>query len=220
MNVKVLLPALLALTLCGCKHDAYDWDAAQNDFLRGELVDVTCGNEGETVSFVTDNGQTFEPVEKKKYAWMEKGDTVYRAACIYRPDQGKARVTSMGYVCVLWPAPLSKLKGELKTDPLSFESAWLSANRRYLNLGLYIKIGQSEGENPKQLLGAVATDTLTSPTGQTTLCLTLFHDQSNVPQYYSQRSYCSIPIENLHADSLRLSLNSYNGKVERTWAIR
>lgn len=51
--------------------------------------------------------------------------------------------------------------------------------------------------------------------GTTTQHLTLYHDQGGVPEYYSQRTYVSIPLSDIHADFIILTINTYDGGKER-----
>ena len=61
---------------------------------------------------------------------------------------------------------------------------------------------------------AIVSDTLiTHPDHKKIRHLILHHDQGNVPEYYSTQVYISIPTERIDADSVRISINSYDGEV-------
>jgi hypothetical protein len=101
----------------------------------------------------------------------------------------------------------------LLTDPVGFESMWVSKNGSYLNLSLLLKSGKAEGDTSLHTLGVVSNGTTTDADGHRTLHLTLYHDQGGVPEYYTVQQYVSIPTQLLKdADTVELTLNTYNGK--------
>ena len=106
------------------------------------------------------------------------------------------------------------------TDPLGVESVWLSTSRRYLNAALLLKVGRDEANDVHHVLGAIVDTLMVNPDGTATLHLSLYHDQGGVPQYYTQRTYISIPTEHVDADSIHLRINSYQGWKERTLSLR
>jgi ADP-ribose pyrophosphatase YjhB (NUDIX family) len=103
------------------------------------------------------------------------------------------------------------MKQKIKTDPVGFESAWLSANGKYLNLGLVVKLGAVDSLTQKQSVGIVGDTILTHGDGRRTYQLRLYHNQGDVPEYYSQRVYISVPVDTLDVDTLQLSVNTYSG---------
>ena len=64
-------------------------------------------------------------------------------------------------------------------------------------------------------------DTLMSHSdGKKTLHLRLYHDQGGMPEYYSQRTYFSIPIQKLGVDSIQFTINTYKGLVTKTLSLK
>ena len=58
------------------------------------------------------------------------------------------------------PVPVLQMKFaldvvDIHTDPVTFESAWISKNRRYLNLGLSLKTGKVDDKKVAQSLAIV-----------------------------------------------------------------
>ena len=101
----------------------------------------------------------------------------------------------------------------LRTDPVGFESLWMSKNGSYINLSLLLKSGKTEVDDALHALGIVSHGTTTGADRRRTLHLTLYHDQGGVPAYYTVQQYVSIPTQLLEeADTVELTLNTYNGK--------
>ena len=102
----------------------------------------------------------------------------------------------------------------MKTDPVHLESAWLSKNRRYLNLRLRLLTGATADEEAVHTIGLVP-DSLTSTPQHAHLLF--YHDQGGKPEYYSQVAIASIPLYLLKTDTITLKINTYDGVVERTF---
>ena len=101
----------------------------------------------------------------------------------------------------------------LRTDPVGFESLWMSKNKSYINLSLLLKSCKTEADDALHALGIVSHGTTTDADRRRTLHLTLYHDQGGVPAYYTVQQYVSIPTQLLEeADTVELTLNTYNGK--------
>ena len=145
--------------------------------------------------------------------WIAKADTTYRCMLYYNKVEGKAEVVSMGQVPCASIVPLSQYDKELKTDPVKFESTWMSKTGRYLNLSFQLKTGVTDDTAAVQSLAIVSDTLITHPDGKQIRSLILHHDQGNVPQYYSTQVYISIPTNRIDADSVRISINSYDGEV-------
>ena len=64
------------------------------------------------------------------------------------------------------------------------------------------------------------TQTRTNADGTTTSSLLLAHSQEGMPEYYSQRNYVSIALTSLKADSVCLTVNTYEGLVQKTFPLR
>ena len=53
-----------------------------------------------------------------------------------------------------------------------------------------------------------------------TACYRLLHDQGGAPEYYSNRRYVSIRVPDDRPDSVHLIIQTYNGVVEKRFALR
>ena len=105
------------------------------------------------------------------------------------------------------------------TDPVGFESAWISRDRKYLNLGLKLKTGKSDDTRAVQSLGIVCDSVRRRSSGSRIFYLRLYHRQNGIPEYYSTRVFASIPLESLERkDSVVLDINTYKGKVRKQFA--
>ena len=131
-----------------------------------------------------------------------------------------AEVISLGKVPCLYITPLAMSEKTYKDDPVKFESLWRSKSGKYLNLHLQLKTGYTEDSTAVQKLNAVSDTLITYPNGQRTLSVLLYHDQANVPEYYSTQAYVSIPTMDLGVDSMRLYINTYSGPVIKTLPIQ
>ena len=212
------------LLAASCTIDSYDKGEGDYSLTTAELVEAHVGSD-KKVDFVdTDHGQrlTMQPAQTAK--WITKADTVYRAVLFYNEvSSGVAETVSMGRVGVLVPRSLSTADttkadpkaGEMKTDPLYLESAWVSKSRRYLNLQLRLLTGSTGDEEAVHTIGLVS-DSLKSTVSHA--CLRLYHDQGGRPEYYSATTYVSIPLYSMDADTITLEVNTYDkGTLVRTF---
>ena len=54
------------------------------------------------------------------------------------------------------------------------------------------------------------------PDGTTTAHLRFYHDQADIPQYYSNKYYLSVLCDQLVCDSICIVVNTYDGEMTRT----
>ena len=97
-----------------------------------------------------------------------------------------------------------------------FESAWISKNRKYLNIGLAVKSGttESQDEQLKQIVGILCDEVTIKGDGTKCYHLILTHNQNGVPEYYTNRAYVSMPLDGVGAnDEIELTINTYQGPV-------
>ena len=57
---------------------------------------------------------------------------------------------------------------------------------------------------------------MTHPDGTVTALLHFYHNQADIPQYYSNKYYLSVLCDKMTCDSIRLTVNTYDGEVVRT----
>ena len=155
-----------------------------------------------------------EPVSAK---WITTADSIYRAVAYYnKVGDGKAQIVSVGNVPTL--VPVDSVENVI-TDPITFESMWRSRNGAFLNLSIWIKVGNTSVENAHQTIGLLRTEVTKTDDGRTTTHLTLLHSQGDVPEKYSTQYFLSIPRDSIPTDSVHISINTYSGQLEKTIAL-
>ena len=207
-----LLP-LSSFLFLSCTQDAYEKGEGRYSLMRGDFAEAVVNNVRQVTKIVTDDGDELAVTSPYSAKWIAKADTTYRCMLYYNKVEGKAEVVSMGQVPCPVITPLSEFEKELKTDPVKFESTWMSKTSRYLNLSILVKTGVTDDSTAVQSLAIVSDTLITHTDGKQIRNLILYHDQGNVPQYYSTQVYISIPTNRIDADSVRISINSYDGEV-------
>ena len=214
--------AVLTATLAACTTNNYDAGDGTNSYLTAELAMLHTAADATVHAAVLDSNTPVRFANPFRLDWAQKPDTVYRALLYYdKPTtttEAKgftAKARSVVAVPVLSPVAASEVK-QMHTDPVGFESLWLSKNGEYINVSLLLKCGTPSGDNVRHQIGVVSRGITTADDGQRTLHLTLFHDQGAMPEYYTVQQYISIPTASLHdADRVVLAVNTYEGGVER-----
>lgn len=215
------LTVILALTgwlvFAGCRHDSYDSGTGEYSLVRGDFVEAVVDGYADVRSFVTDDGDSLVLTVPFAARWVTRQDTVYRAMTYYRiVDKGRAEVVSMGEVPVLVPADADKMEN-IATDPLTFESMWMSRSGRYLNVAFWLKTGSVNDDDTHQTVGIVNQGIHENTDGTRVLHLCIIHNQGGVPEYYSRKHYVSVPRSSLSgADSVRITVPTYQGVVVKT----
>lgn len=214
------------ITLTACTSEAYDSGDGQNSYLTADLVLLRTSPDKSVRSALLDDDTELQFSNPFAQEWLARPDSVYRAL-LYYDKTGAAtdaaagngttaktivRARSVRPVPVLSPVEAAKVDA-MRTDPVGFESLWMSKNKSYINLSLLLKSGKTEADDALHALGIVSHGTTTDADRRRTLHLTLYHDQGGVPEYYTVQQYVSIPTQFLEeADTVELTLNTYNGK--------
>ena len=220
-----LFPLSSFLFLISCTQDGYEKGDGKYSNMRGDFVEAIVGADKTIVSLLTDDGETMPLSQHYSAKWITTPDTVYRCMLYYnkvREGNGRyaAEPISIGEVPCPIITPLAELEVPMKTDPVKFESAWMSRSGRYLNLNLIVMTGTQDDETAIQKLSIVQDTIITNPDATQTCYLRVFHDQGGVPEYYSAHAYASIITSQIPADSVRLSINTYSGVVEKTFLLK
>ena len=210
---------LLALAVVGCEQDVYDKGDTVYSYMRADFVEAIVGSNKQVTYVLTDDDERLPLTATYSAKWINQPDTVYRAVLYYNYKDQQAEVLNLARVSTVSVRPQNQFKDGIKTDPLGLESVWLSNNKRYLNLSVIVKTGAVTEEAEVQTLGMVGDTIMTDADNQRTYHLRLFHNQGDVPQYYSQRLYFSVPLSELEVDSLHLSVNTYDGVVTKGFRL-
>ncbi len=218
----VTLAASCVLLIAACTTESYETGDGKYSYLRADFVDAHSGEAKKVMSARTDDGDSLVFRGGATCEWVTTPDSVYRGL-LYSSRNGDteapyADFLSMSQVMVLRMP--EKKPAEMYTDPLTLESAWVGANGKYLNLGLYVKTGvpADTEKKLKQVLGVSCDTIVTHDDGHREFHLILYHDQHGVPEYYSSCIYASIPIGHLRAgDIVNLDVNTYEGLVRHSF---
>ncbi|WP_455540359.1 NigD1/NigD2 family lipoprotein [Prevotella fusca] len=217
--LTMVTAAVSLLIVSACEHDFYETGDSGLSYLHTDFVEARTNTLSAFVSASTDDGiqLTLQPALKEK--WATKGDTTYRALLYYnKVENGVTEPVAIRPVAVL-PLRLALNKPVVHNDPVGFESAWMSKNGSYLNLGLILKTGKKEGKQPVQSVAVVCDSIKLQPSGGRMFYLRLHHHQNGVPEYYSSRVFASIPLAGFKKpDSITLDINTYKGKIRKYFA--
>ena len=202
---------LILVLLCSCTQDAYDKGEGDYSQMTAQLADAHVDAQKYIDYVDTDEGERLVLIQPVTASFIAKADTTYRVSFYYKMSDDKAQPITLGRVLVATPKAIK----DMKTDPVRLESMWIGKSAKYLNMGLYLMTGTTQSDSLKHVLGCRRDTLMHNADGTTTLRLTFYHDQGGVPQYYSQRAYFSIPLTGVAADSVWLSVNTYDGLVTR-----
>ena len=220
----LLLSFHFLLFVPSCTQETYEKGEGKYSLMRGDFVEARVNANRQIVSLTTDDGDLLELTAPYSAKWIETADTVYRCMLYFNKvekSQGQyaAEVISIGQV----PCPAVKAKSEFesefRTDPVRFESIWLSKSGKYLNLYLQLMTGVTEDTAAIQQLAFLSDTIMLNPNGKRTHRLLLHHNQNRVPEYYSTKAYVSIPTSQFDTDSVQISINSYSGIVVKSLSL-
>ena len=230
--MKRLLRLLIILSLTfspshfltSCTQDAYDKGEGKYSLMRADFIEAHANGQKQIDHITTDDGEHFLLTEAFTAKWVTTADSTYRCILYYKKETGAGsqdtvEPMSIGQVPCPKVTPLSELDKEMKTDPVKFESAWMSKTGRYLNLSLYLLTGTTDDKDAVQTLHIIQDTIMTNPDATRTSYLRLYHDQGGIPEYYSTQVYASILTKDIDADSVRISINTYKGEVVKSFSI-
>ena len=215
----------LLISHSSCTQDAYEKGEGKYSLMRADFVEAYANGQKEIDRITTDDGDQYSVTKAFTTKWVTTADSTYRCILYYnKVEEGSGKYAvepiSIGQVPCPKITPSSELDKAMKTDPVKFESAWLSKTGKYLNLSLYLMTGTTNDEDAIQTLHVVQDTIMTNPDATRTSYLRLYHDQGGIPEYYSTQVYASILTSQIDADSVRISINTYKGKVTKSFFIR
>ena len=214
----------LFFSILSCTRDSYEKGEGKYSQMRGDFAEMHIGSDKKANAITTDDGDLLPLKDLYSSQWISTADTTYRCILYYNKVKGtdgkmSAEIISAGQVPCVQVKPLKKFEGEVHTDPVKFESIWMSKTGKYLNLSLQLMIGQTDDTTAIHQLGLLSDTLIVNPNGKRTLHVFLNHDQGKVPEYYSTQVYMSVPASTLDADSVSFKINTYSGIVEKTLSI-
>ncbi len=216
---KSRLPVLFlfaALLMSACMDD--DNNPAYSD-LRADFAMIQTNSSAMTVGFTTDNNE-YKTLSEPKNISGARPDTTYRAL-VYYYETGQSTAELYGFTLVTVRDPQDEEKFDaVKTDPVGLQSVWISNNGSYINMCLNLMNGAASSSDTNTQMLDIVRSSDEEHGGITKL--TLYHDQNNVPEYYSSTIYLSIPVEGNfnEGDTVNLVVNTYNeGEVSKIFTI-
>ncbi|MCD8305904.1 MAG: hypothetical protein LUC49_04500 [Prevotella sp.] len=206
---------LATLLFAACMDD--DDNGTSYTDLRADFGMIKTNSSAMTVGFTTDDN-VYKALAEPKDISGARPDTTYRAL-IYYYETEQSYVELYGFTLIPVVAPRdSSAFEEIKTDPVGLQSVWVSNNNSYINLTLNL-LGSSSSDSDSQIIDIVrSTD---EEHGGITK-LTLYHDQNNVPEYYTSTVYLSIPVKGNFSvgEEVNLVVNTYSeGTVSKIFTI-
>lgn len=234
---RCLAPTIIAavttlLLVTACHIGAYDTGDTRYSYLCADFVEVYTNSEGAVNMAVTDDGDSLVLAPPLKTVWTTRPDTLYRALLYYNKGEADSAqsptashalpVTGIGAVQVYVLRPLanaSAVSGH--NDAVGFQSCWMSTNKKYVNVALVLKSGQTNQPDSRHVLGLIRDSMVTSSQGHRTFFYRIYHQQNGVPAYYSNTVYVSIPTSNFQSgDVMQLTIkNSEDNFIVRKFAF-
>ena len=234
---RCLAPTIIAavttlLLVTACHIGAYDTGDTRYSYLRADFVEVHTNSEGAVNTAGTDDGDSLILAPALRTVWTIRPDTLYRALLYYNKGEADSAqsptashalpVTGIGasQVYVLRPlANASAVSGH--NDALGFQSCWMSTNKKYVNVALVLKSGQTNQPDSRHVLGLIRDSMVTSSLGHRTFFYRIYHQQNGVPAYYSNTVYVSIPTANFQSgDVMQLTIkNGEDNFIVRKFAF-
>ena len=216
---KLFAFSLFAFLLFSCETDSYEKGEGQYSQMQGDFAELTVNSQKQGVSFLTDEGEEYTLTTPASSSWIQSPDTVYRAIVYFnKVANGMAEPVAMGQMGVLRPIEHWRFK-EQPQDPLGVESVWLTRNGKYINMGLLLKNGRVEDTEGVHAMALCRDKVLVNPDQTRTAYYRLLHSQGDAPEYYTNRRYVSILLPQDRPDSVRLSIRTYNGTLEKQFAL-
>lgn len=221
----VVLGSWLFFLSTSCEQDSYEKGEGRYSLMRGDFAELHVNTDKKADAVTTDDGDQFPLLSLFSAKWISVPDTTYRCLLYYnkvKAADGKmqAEVISLGQVPCSSIKPLSEFEKDVRTDPVKFESMWMSKSGKYLNMSLQLKTGQTEDSTAVHQLAFLSDKLIIHPDEKRTLHFFLYHDQGKIPEYYSTQVYVSIPTKGLEADSVCFTVNTYSGPFVKTLSIK
>lgn len=212
LNVVKVATAILVLAniVAACSFGEYESGDGPNSYLDSEFGQLCTDAQARVNTVALDNGKKMA-LKKLMSLNGAKADTIYRGL-VYYESKSESDFSLVGFTPAHVCRPAALKEGEeLKTDPVEVESFWMSKNGSYMNMTLLLKTGVKDDAS-KHVLGVIKTGESDSEGGKK-YNLDFYHDQGEVPEYYTSKVYISIPVDGVYkkGDQLSLTVNTYNG---------
>lgn len=211
--------SLLILFLLSCEQDVYEKGDGEFSYMRADFVEAYVNANKQVNRVLTDDDDELTLTQPYAADWIKRPDTTYRAVIYYNKVENGAEALSLAHITTLTLRYDSSAVSNWNPAPIGLETAWIGRNRRYLNLGLVLKTGATDKDATPQTVGMLHGGVTVNADSTRTMQLLFNHHQGDVPEYYSQRAYISLPLQGLVADSVRLTVVTYDGLFVRTFPL-
>ena len=217
---KIWMYAILILLFASCESDSYDKGEGELSLTTAEFVEAHANGSRQMDFVITDNDERLTVSPQPSVKWMTTPDSLYRALLYYN-NVGESIIEPLSITQVPTLSIYSDwMIKDIKTDPVKFESIWLSANGKYLNMAFYLKIGEVGKDAELHTISIIQDTIITNTDGSTTAYMQLYHNQGDMPEHYSSKCYISIPRDSIKADSVCMGINTYKGVLYKKMALR
>lgn len=207
---------MIGILLAGCQQEPYDSGDTSLSYLNAEMVNIRVEN-AFVKSITNDEGISLPlPASLQQGSQSLPSDTTMRMMMYYVLDDAKEMKIVKSYIVgVVRPVELWS-EDSYNTDPVTLTSAWMSPNGSFLNLSLGVKTGKTDDPSAHQTINVALDSIVVNEQGQRTRYLTLAHDQSIVPEFFTTNVYISIPTDDYPSgEALVIDINTYGGKVRK-----
>ena len=223
MNIKTKYIIGAIALICSCKHDAYETGDGDLSYMHADYADITITSHAVS-SITTDSDVDLIPPHDIAVSSELPADTMVRRLVYYNMTgtDKPIEILRLTPVSILSPHSPDD-EGTLRTDPVKLVSAWLSQNKRYINMQLGIMTGNATEPTRERSLRLVCDSA--HAIGKGAAYLSLRYDNAGTPEYYTQDLHISIPTDILkttegnHADTLSLTVNTYSGKTTKVFIM-
>ena len=207
---------MIGILLAGCQQDPYESGDTSLSYLTAEMVNVRIEN-AYVNSITNDEGKSLPlPASLGINSQSLPADTTMRMMMYYILDGvTEMKIMKSYMVGVVRPVGLWS-KDSYKTDPVMLTSAWMSPNGGFLNLSLGVKTGKTDDSSARQTITVALDSIVVNEQGSRVRYMTLVHDQSTVPEFFTTNVYVSIPTDDYPSgEEIIMDINTYGGKVRK-----
>ena len=211
---------ILTCLIAACTSHDYDTGDGALSYLRADFAEAHSNAVGSLDYIDTDEDQRVFFASPYKSDWVVTADSLYRVLAYYDATTTGTtpKVHTVVQLVTLDPKPTETVKEPIYDPVSSVESAWLSANGKYLNLGLRLMTGATDDDKARQTVGMLLDEDTERDDHTHHYRLRFFHNQNGVPEYYSTLVYICIPTANMNAgDGMTVLVNTYKGWEERSF---
>lgn len=216
--LRTIILAALTNLMTSCNHESYEEGEGRLSYLYADYADITI-TAGKVTSIITDDNARLPLPQNLAASEQLPPDTMLRRLIHYTmTDKSTAvDIVKLTDVSVLLPHGKDEI-AEMKTAPVKLAAAWMARNQRYINLQLGLMVGNTNDTSSPQLVQIVRDSIHTH--GKGAIFLTLYHDQAGMPEYYTQETHLSLPLDRLvpeatQPDTVSITVNTYSGTVTK-----